>query len=562
MPTIDIDLPELEKLLDITYKGEVEKLNEDLAFVKGEVKLYNSQEGVLSIEIKDTNRPDLWSVEGLARALIGYLKHEVKPKEYTIKEPLVDVSVDSRLATIRPFMGVSVVKNLHLDDNIIRGLMHLQDKLDQTYGRNRQKTSIGLYDFSLIAPPLRYVAVKPHEISFIPLGFSEEMTLAQILERHPKGLEYGDIVKKHKVYPIILDSANKVLSFPPIINSNDLGKVTPETCEVLVEVTGTVHEAVLNVLNLVTLALADRGGKVYSATLSYPTNGSIVVTPNFDSKIMELGIKYTKKVLGLPLNETQIAKLLSIAGFRIAGISKYRVRVSVPCYRIDVMHPVDLIEDVAIAYGYNRIPAVWRELATTGNTISEQHLIDLTRELTVGTGYQEILTYNLTNTGTLFDKMHCEQSEVIEVTNPKVATMTCLRSWLLPSLMEFLSCNKSVEFPQRIFEFGKVTLPDETRETRTRDENWIAAITTHATASFTEIKSALDSLLMNLGLTLSIEEVVHPSFIEGRVGSIVINGEKVGVIGEIHPLVLESWGLENPASAFEINFDKIVALKR
>jgi phenylalanyl-tRNA synthetase beta chain len=128
--------------------------------------------------------------------------------------------------------------------------------------------------------------------------------------------------------------------------------------------------------------------------------------------------------------------------------------------------------------------------------------------------------------------------------------------------MEFLSCNKSVEFPQRIFEFGKVTLPDETRETRTRDENWIAAITTHATASFTEIKSALDSLLMNLGLTLSIEEVVHPSFIEGRVGSIVINGEKVGVIGEIHPLVLESWGLENPASAFEINFDKIVALKR
>jgi len=561
MPTIDINLREFEKLLGTVYAGDMERLDEDLAFAKGEVKLYNSQEDNVSIEIKDTNRPDLWSVEGLARALSGYLNPATKPKEYAVRESLVDVSVDSRLATIRPFMGVAIIKNLNLNDTIIRGLMHLQDKLDQTYGRNREKTSIGLYDFSLIVPPLRYTVGKPDEISFTPLGFSEEMTLSQILDRHPKGIEYGRIVKKHRVYPIILDSGNKVLSFPPIINSNDLGRVTAETRDVLVEVTGTVHEAVLNVLTLVTLALADRGGEVASAVLQYEVDGSRVVTPDFREKLMELSVEYTNKMIGLHLSGKQIAELLCIAGFRIEKIDSAKVGVLVPCHRVDVMHPVDLVEDVAIAYGYNRISPVWRDLPTTGSAKPEQHLLDKTRELIVGLGFQEIMTNNLTNSEALFDKMGCEKSKTLEVANPKVATMTCLRNWLLPSLMEFISNNKSVEFPQKIFELGKVTLADEKKETRTRDENWVAAVSTHASASFTEIKSSLDSLLINLGLTSRVEEIVHPSFIEGRVGEVVINAEKVGIIGEIHPGVLERWKLENPASAFEINFDKIILIK-
>ena len=562
MPTIDVDLPELEKLLGVAYKNNIEKLDETLAFVKGEVKLYNSQDGIVSIEIKDTNRPDLWSVEGLARALNGYLNNAAKPKEYVVRESLVDVCVDSRLATIRPFMGVAIVKDLKLSDTVIRGFMHLQDKLDQTYGRNRQKTSIGLYDFSLITPPLRYTVAKPEEISFTPLGLSEKMTLSQILERHPKGIEYGGIVKKHRLYPIIMDSANKVLSFPPIINSNDLGRVTSETHDVLVEVTGTSQEAVLNALTLVTLALADRGGKVHAAALQYKAENSQVVTPDFRSKLMELSVEYTNKILGLQLGAKQITKLLAIAGFQVREASDDRIGVLVPCYRVDVMHPVDLVEDVAIAFGYNRIDPIWRDLPTTGSAKPEQHLIDKTRELIIGLGFQEIMTNNLTNPETLFDKMGCEKSEIVEVANPKVATMRCLRSWLLPSLIEFLSNNKSVEFPQRIFELGKVSLLDETRETRTRDEYWVAAVATHTSASFTEIKSTLDSLLMNLGLTSRVEEIVHPSFIDGRVGEVIINEEKVGIIGEIHPGVLERWKLENPASAFEINFEKIIIIKQ
>jgi phenylalanyl-tRNA synthetase beta chain len=562
MPTIDIDIGEFEKLLGVAYHGDVEKLDADLAFVKSEVKLYNREEGTASIEIKDTNRPDLWSVEGLARALRGYIGIEKGLKEYVVGESIVDVSVDSRLRTIRPFMGCAIVKDVALTDTVIRGLMHLQDKLDQTYGRNRQKTSIGLYDYSLIVPPLSYTVVKPEAVSFVPLGFTESMSLAEILERHPKGIEYGSIVKRHKVYPIIMDSKGKLLSFPPIINSNDLGHVTPETHDVLVEVTGTMHETVLNTLKLVALAMADRGGKVSAATVRYAADGLKVVTPDFRSRLMELNVDYTNKILGLRLTAKRIGELLLIAGLGVESVSAESVGVLVPCYRVDVMHPVDLAEDVAVAYGYNNIAPVWRELPTTGCVKPEQRLLDVARELMVGLGFQEVLTYNLTSHEALFDRMNRERTRVVEVANPKVVTMTCLRNWLLPSLMEFLSCNQSVEFPQRIFELGKVTLLDESRETKTRDEDWLAAVTSHAAASFTEIKSCLDAFFMNFGVDWQIRETVHPSFIEGRVGAVIVGGEDVGVVGEVYPGVLEAWKLENPAAAFEINLEKILGVKQ
>src|SRR4030067_2998326 len=351
MPTIEVDCVELERFLGFSLEGETTKLDEVLAFVKGEVKLYDQNEGIVSIERKDTNRPDLWGIEGLARALRGFQGWERGLKTYRVGKPIVDVHVDSRLAKIRPFIGCAVIKNVQLTDTIIRGLMRMQDKLDQTYGRNRQKTSIGIYDFSLINPPFSYTVAKPDEISFVPLGVSERMNLREILERHPKGLEYGHIVKKHNLFPILLDSERKVLSFPPIINSNDLGHVSDETRHVLVEVTGTIDETVLNTVKLVTLALIDRGGEAYAATVNYPHENLEVITPDFASKQMVLDVDYVSKVLGLQLSGKRIADLLGTAGFGIGKVSWNSVLVLEPCYFIDVMHQVDLVEGVAIAFG-------------------------------------------------------------------------------------------------------------------------------------------------------------------------------------------------------------------
>jgi phenylalanyl-tRNA synthetase beta chain len=558
MPTIDVDYNELERLLNMKFNGDIEELDDILAYIKGEVKQYNQKEATLSIEMKDTNRPDLWSVEGLTRALRGYLNQEKGIKQYSVGKSIIEVNVNAKLWNIRPFICCSIVKGIHLSDDIIKGIMHLQDKLDQTYGRNRQKTSIGIYNFDLIKPPIEYAAVKPVDVSFVPLGFAEKMNLDEILERHPKGVEYAHIVKKNALYPMLFDGEGKVLSFPPIINSNDLGKITEESRNLLVEVTGTLHSTVLNTLNLVTLALIDRGGTAYSATVNYPKKSeykeNTVVTPNFGNKRFELSVEYANRLLGLNLSAKEIPDLLAIAGLGVEKVSGENLTVLVPCYRVDVMHQVDIIEDIAIAYGYNNIKPLWRELPTTGQPKANQHFIDLARELMVGLGYQEILNYTLTNNESLFDKMKVQKSSVVELANPKVVTMTCLRSWLLPSVMEFLSKNQSVEFPQRAFELGKVTLFDESAETKTRDEDWLSAVTTHATANFTEIKSVLDAFLSNFGVEWQIKEAIHPSFIEGRVGKVIVDGVEVGIVGEVNPLVLEGWGLENPAAAFELNF--------
>ena len=570
MPTIEVESAELERLLGLTLHDDVSKLDEVLALVKGELKLYDEKEGIVSVEMKDTNRPDLWSVEGLARGLQGFLNKKKGLQEYTVGKPIIDIHVDSRLQTIRPFIGCCIIKNVKLTDAIIRGLMHLQDKLDQTNGRNRQKTSIGLYDFNLITPPLSYTVVKPAETSFVPLGFTESMTLAEILERHPKGIEYGHIVKKHSVYPILLDAKGKVLSFPPIINSNDLGKVTEETHNLLIEVTGTAIETVLNTVKLVSLALIDRGGEPYAANVHYKLDGSKVVTPSFANTLMSLNVAYANQILGLDLKGKRIGELLRTAGFGIAKVSHETVNVLIPCYRTDVMHQVDLIEDVAIAYGFNNIEPVWRDLPTTGCVGPEQRFIDKARELMVGSGFQEILTYTMTNPENLFLKMNiigkpedklARLGKTVEIANPKVVTMTCLRNWLLPSLMEFLSNNKSVEFPQRIFELGKITQVDESQETRTRDEAWLAAAVSHPNGNFSEIKSVLDSFFMNLGVAWQIKAASHPSFIDGRVGSVVTNGESIGFVGEINPQVLVAWQLENPTAVFELNLASILSRK-
>jgi phenylalanyl-tRNA synthetase beta chain len=561
MPTIDLDYAEFERMLGIELKKDPEKINEVLALAKGEMKVFDEKTGAMTVEIKDTNRTDLWNIEGLVRTLRLLLGLDRGLKRYKTVKEIADVYVDKRLANIRPYIGCSVIKNLRLTDPIIRAVMQLQDKLDHTYGRNRRRTSIGLYNFDLMTPPFSYTVAKPTEVSFVPLGFEKEMTLKEILKHHPKGQEYGSIVRGNSVYPILLDSEKRVLSFPPIINSNDLGRVTDDARNVLVEVTGTVHETVLNTLTIVTLSLVDRGGKAYSTRVHYPDGSLTVVTPSFETGQIDLDVGYANKVLGLQLKAAKVAELLEKAGFGVAKLKQRKMTVEIPCYRIDVMHPVDLIEDVAIAYGYDNIKPFWRKLSTRGGAKPWQAFFDVTRDLMTGLGFQEVLTFNMTNPQDLFTKMNVKKQRIVELANPKVQTLTCLRNWMLPSLLEFLSYNLHIEYPQKLFELGTVTVLDEKMETRTRDVHTLAAVISHANASFTETKSALDALLTNLGLEWQIKETEHPSFIEGRVGKVVVNRAEVGILGEIHPKVLETWKLENPVAVFELNMDRITKIR-
>lgn len=567
MVTILTKLDDLEQLYGQKLPRNQNELNELLYSVKCELSGPSetgqiSDDSELQLENKDTNRPDTWSSEGIARALKGYQGLEVGLKKYSAKKTAVEISVDKELAKIRPFICCAVARNIKINDAIIRGLVQLQEKLDKTYGRNRKRSSIGFYDFDLITPPLRYAAVGLDEVKFIPLEWDRPLSLREILEQHPKGIEYGGIVKQYPKMPIILEAKNKVLSFPPIINSNDLGRITPETKNILVEITGTSEETVSNALTILTTCLADRGAEINSALVHYPYGKSRnVKTPDFSERLVKVPHEEVKSLIGLSLGRTEIVRLLRRARFDVKAGSSENLNVRVPCYRLDVLHPVDVIEDIAIAYGINRISPRWPSDLTIGGLSPIEEFSDTIRELAVGLGFQEVLSFMMTSPEKLFEKMNRQAGRAVEIANPKVTTLTCLRSWLLPSLMDFLSNNTHVEYPQKLFEVGDYVDWDPALPTRTRDVRELACVSAHSKANFTEMKSHLEPLMTNLGLEFTITPINLPSFLEGRIGSIHIGDEEVGIIGEVHPQVIENWKLQNPVAAMELEIDRLFKLR-
>jgi phenylalanyl-tRNA synthetase beta chain len=562
MPTIELIFKDLQRLVGQTLPTNIEDLNEIFSFIKGEVEYFEDDK--ISFEIKDGNRIDLWSVEGIARALRGVLGIEEGLKDYRIEDASnFEVDVDPALDSLRPFIGCSIVKGVELDDDVIRGLIHLQDKLDQTQGRRRRRTSIGLYNYDLIEPPLNYKAVKPEsEISFNPLEFTEAMTLPEILKSHPKGLEYGHIVNGYNLFPILMDSREKILSFIPIINSNDLGKITNDVENVMVEVTGTLHKSVLNTLMMVTLSLADRGGSIFSVKVNYPhREKKSEITPILSKSRMIIRDTSIKNLLGIELEIRDVIKLLEKARFDAFEKDKKQIEVTIPFYRTDIMHQVDVIEDIAIMYGFNKIGQRWPRHVTLGKISSKESFSDIIRELMIGLGFQEILNFSMSNLQNLFNKMKMEPESVIKIANPKTLRYTCIRNWLIPSLMECLSRNTHIEYPQKIFEVGECMVFDDNCETGVKESRKIACLITHSNANFSETKSILDALTRHIGIKYELKEIKHPSFIEGRIGKVIINKKEIGVIGEINPKVIEEWSLENPISGFELDLEKTLEMK-
>lgn len=544
MPTVEFSLEDLRQLLG--KKLTAKELEDAILYAKGEVNSVNGD--AVKVDIKDTNRPDLWSIEGIARELRSYYGTEDGLPKFSAAESGVVMRVDAKVEKVRPKTVGAVVKGLRLGDYAIKQLIQLQEKIHQTYGRNRELAAVGVYDYEKIKPPIYYTTVKPEGIKFIPLDFKEEMTPREILERHPKGREYGHLINKFREYPLMIDSEKNVLSLPPIINSSVTGKITPETTNVFIEITGHEVERISVVLNVLAAALAERGGRIYTVEVLYPKKK--LVTPELEAKEFALDFEYCRKILGLELRREEVIKLLRKARYE-ARISGNKIFTKHPAYRNDVMHPRDVIEDIAIAYGLNKMVPEPPRLPTIGAADAKEEFSDAIREVMVGLGFQEVLTFSLTSRDALFKKMNLEEREICEIANPISTNWSVLRNWLLPSLLEFSASNLHVEYPHRIFEVGDVVEIDETQETRTKTIRKLACAIADTKVSYEEASSVLDALMRNLGINFRLRRGAHSSFIPGRVSDIFAD-KKIGVIGEIHPQVLNNWGIESPVAAFEI----------
>lgn len=516
MPKFDVSKSDLERLIGRSFS--IEEWEDLVLYAKCELDDVWEENGKVyfKLDSKDTNRPDLWSAEGVARQIKWALGIEKGLPKYEVKKSNVTVYVDEKLKDIRPYGVYAIVEGLRLDEDSLSQMIQLQEKIALTFGRRRREVAIGIFDFDKIKPPIYYKAAEKTE-KFAPLGYKEEMTLEEILEKHEKGREYGHLIKDKQFYPLLIDSEGNVLSMPPIINSEFTGRVTTDTKNVFIDVTGWKLEKVMLALNVMVTALAERGGKIRSVRVVY--KDFEIETPDLTPKEFEVELDYIRKLSGLELNDGEIKELLEKMMYEVE-ISRGRAKLKYPAFRDDIMHARDILEDVLIAYGYNNIEPEEPKLAVQGRGDPFKDFEDAIRDLMVGFGLQEVMTFNLTNKEVQFKKMNIPEEEIVEIANPISQRWSALRKWILPSLMEFLSNNTHEEYPQRIFEVGLATLIDESRETKTVSEPKLAVALAGTGYTFTNAKEILDALMRHLGFEYEIEEVEHGSFIPGRAGKL------------------------------------------
>lgn len=548
MPTITFSLKDLQHL--VGRKIAIEQIQELAHYGKGDLENYDEETDEVKIDFSDTNLPYLWSIEGFARLIKGVLEIQEGMPEIKIHKGSYQVIVDKSVMKKRPYIACFASKGHKIDDYLLKQIVQLQEKFCETYGRRRQKVSIGLYSYKKISFPIHYKAVEPTSVEFIPLEFKAKMNLKEILAEHPKGKEYAWILEGFEKYPVLSDDKNEILSFIPIINSNFTGKLEIGDEDIFFEATGTDEEAVSLAANIFSYAFYDRGFQIYSVEVKYPERK--VITPNLVGETMMIKNEQVKGLFGLELKENEVKKLLEKAQF---NFKEYKVII--PSYRADILHPYDVIEDIGIIYGFDKIKELPLKTLTVGFILKINDFIDKIREIAVGLGYQEIMSPILTNRDFLYRKMNIEDFGTIEIEDYISETYSAVRSWLLPNLMEVFSKNKHVEFPQKIFEEGLVNV-------RKGDEilefNRIAIAASHENANYTDIRQVLDYIMKCFGLSYDIEETEHNSFIEGRVGRAIVKGRKIAYLGEIDPAVLENWNLEMPVAALELNLSELFEL--
>lgn len=556
-------------VINFTYEELFEQLGEELPkdelinilpMISSDVESYDD------VEVKAEffpNRPDYYSVEGIVRSLKGYLELEKGIPEYDVKKTDTTITVDSELENIRPYVACCMIKNVKIDDNQLRNIMEFQEHLHWVIGRDRKKVAIGIHDLDKVEGPFYYKAGNPNETSFIPLESRENLTLNEILENHEKGEKYAKLLKEFDKYPLIIDGNGNIMSMPPIINS-ELTKLTTKTTNLFIDVTGTDINAVTNALNIIAANLSENGATIETIEVNYPYHDNKTY-PDFEPKIIDVHTKTAQEYIGIDLTADKIVETLEKTRFNATKINEETVRVTVPRYRIDILHEVDIIENIALGYGFNELPAQLPDFATVANPDSKRQFDQILEQVMIGLSFTEIKSLMLTSETQHYTKLRKEvEEDRVTVAQPITQDRTMIRKSLINSLLEFLEDNKHEELPQKIFEIGDVAYINENAETKMVTVKKLAAAQISSVANFTTIKSIVESFVANMGFEMELEDHDDSAFIKGRCAKFTtkpLNKNTPftfkGYFGEIHPEVLTNFELEYPVIAFEVEFSEV-----
>ena len=542
MPTINVEQNLLRRFVE--SKGRKHDI-EDLAFrlpLMG-TDIDSCDEETLNIEIFP-DRPDLLSPETLFHGMMPFLHDSPPDPRLAIKPGTISMKVSSELSSIRPVILGAVVRGLNIDEEIIKRLMDHQEKLHFALGRGRKRASIGVHDLATISPPFRVEAVERTH-SFIPLAMDNEMTIDDILSEHPKGVDYAHLLEGMDKVPIIFDSNDSVLSFPPIING-DHTTVTTKTRDIFVDVTGVDIRACESALMLICLQLSVLGGTVESVRVNACDGKEWVLNGSPIKHQVERSL--VEGILGNSLTDDQIEDAIRRMGGIYNGDTSGILSISMPRWRFDILHPIDLVEEIAIGHGYDDLSYDVPKAPLTAIPRSDGHLRRRVREALQGLGLIQIQSLTLSNDSDQFELMRWKPDGAItRMTNPITTEHTILRQNILPGLLRLLAANRHHDLPQGVYELGTVVI-----EHKNRDR--FAFLIAERSGGFASLRGRIQGLMRDIGCTdWSLETSETGPWLNGRSANILLNGLVVGQCGEIDPRVSESFDLRVPMSGAQFD---------
>lgn len=587
MPKIEVNENLFFNLLGKKY--DFDTLEKKLTFAKAELdeKPDMSQpenERVIKIELNDTNRPDLWSTGGVTRQL--RIHEGAKRSNYSSflskKDSVKDcadrvITVDPEMKNIRPYMVSFVISGKPIDDPMLKDIIQTQEKLCWNFGRKRRSISMGVYRMADIKWPCHYKAVDPDKTSFVPLQCEQPMTCRQILTEHPKGKDFGWIIKDLPKFPLLTDDTDEVLSMAPVINSATLGAVQVGDKDLMVELTGDNMENLMLSANIVACDFFDAGYEILPVKVVHPYEtalGKEVVAPFYFQPSTKTTLAAINKKLGCDLTKDEVLDALArmdndvsakdfdasekTASYLKANKNDVEFVLNPPPYRNDFLHEVDIIEDVMIGVGLDNFKPVRPGDFTVGQLSDVTLFSRKAKEIMVGLGYQEMIFNYLGSKRDYIDRMCVSSENVIEISNPMSENYQFVRPSIIASLLRAESQAGQAVFPHKIFEIGKVAFLDSSENTGTKTIQSLGFMTACNNANFNSLASEVSTLLYLLDHKYDVKEVEDPRFIPGRQAAIMLNGKQVGVFGEVHPQVLENWGIIVPCVAGEIDIEALM----
>ena len=522
---------------------------------------------VIKIELNDTNRPDLWSTAGVARQL--RVHGGGKASDYNTfmssKDKIVDygnrvVTVDPQLKDIRPYMIAFVISGKPIDEPMLLDIIQTQEKLCWNFGRKRRTVSMGVYRSSQIQWPVHYKAVDPDKTSFVPLQFEQPMTCRQILTDHPKGKDYGWILKDAPMFPLLTDDKGEIMSMAPIINSATLGAVQVGDSDLLVEMTGSDMTSLLLSANIVACDFADAGYTILPCKVEHPYDtgfGKDIVAPFYFQEPATASLSEINRLLGSQLTAEQATAALEKMGNTVT-VAGDKVTVQIPPYRNDFLHEVDIIEDVMMGMELSSFPPEKPRDFTIGRLSPVTLFSRKAKSLMVGLGYQEMIFNYLGSKKDYIQKMNIEGEKVIEISNPMSENYQFVRPSIIPSLLGAETGSGNAVYPHKIFEIGKIAFLCDEEVTGTRTRQSIGFLTAAGDANFNTAASEVATLLHFLDHQYTVTESNDPRFIPGRQANIMVKDKVVGIFGEVHPAVLENWAITVPCVAGELDIEELM----